>query len=43
MHVHVLKMKGCKATQDMSTIIMGTPSDVDGGMNSTPTMHDYYS
>lgn len=31
MHLHVLKC--CKATLDMSPIIMGTPSDVDGGMN----------
>lgn len=31
MHRHVLKC--CKATLDMSPIIMGTPSDVDGGMN----------
>lgn len=31
MHLHVLKC--CKATLDMSPIIMGTPSDVDGGLN----------
>lgn len=31
MHLHVLKC--CKATLDMSPIIMGTPSDVDSGMN----------
>lgn len=31
MHLHVLKC--CKATLDMSPIKMGTPSDVDGGMN----------
>lgn len=31
MHLHVLKC--CKATLDMSPIIIGTPSDVDGGMN----------
>lgn len=31
MHLHVLKC--CKATLDMSPIIMGTPSDVDCGMN----------
>lgn len=31
MHLHVLKCY--KATLDMSPIIMGTPSDVDGGMN----------
>lgn len=31
MHRHVLKC--CKATLDMSPIIMGTPSDVDGGLN----------
>lgn len=31
MHLHVLKC--CKATLHMSPIIMGTPSDVDCGMN----------
>lgn len=31
MHLHVLKCY--KATLDMSPIIMGNPSDVDGGMN----------
>lgn len=33
MHLPVHVLKCCKATLDMSPIIMGTPSDVDSGMN----------